>query len=128
MKLFASIVPVLAGLVSVPCMAQDFVWDYGPQTGPAGGCWANTAESQNFAELVVFNPGARVVGYQHFTCIDGIGGNTFEIKFLADDAGTPGAEIARFTAMPISQTMEGDQHRYDFEFDGVFLDAGSYWV
>jgi hypothetical protein len=121
---------VIVGLLAVSgsAMAQDIVWDYGPQTGPNGGCWANNNTWQNFAERVVLDEATRINGYQHFTCIDGISGMQFEIKFLADDNGVPGAEVARFELTNFDALMEGAEFRYDFRFDDVLLEAGTWWV
>jgi hypothetical protein len=124
MSFAASAVLGLSGL----CCGQEVIWDYGPQTGPNGGCWQNIAESQNFAEQVVLESSARVNGFQLFTCIDGIAGQTFEFKVLADAGGVPGEEVTRFQLTNHAQSMELDQFRYDFAFDPVFLEAGTYWV
>jgi hypothetical protein len=127
-RVFIQPVTVLMAMISAACPAQQILWDYGPQAGPAGGCWQDLVETQNFAELVVLSQSAEVGGYEHFSCLDSLEGKTFEIKFLADNGGTPGADVARFEVVPSSHTLEGGQHRYDFEFDAVALDAGSYWI
>lgn len=123
-------VSAIVGLLAVSgsAFAQNIIWDYGPQTGPNSGCWANNNTWQNFAERFVVDRPTRVNGYQHFTCIDGINGLQFEIKFLADNNGVPGAEVARFQLTNFDALKEGNEYRYDFRFDDVLVETGAWWV
>jgi hypothetical protein len=96
-----------AGKASIPKFGSapdgsTVIFDFGPSTGTVGGCWANTTESQNFAEQVNFPLGALVDSIAIYTCIPPTGG-TVHLKILADDgAGNPAAVVYSEDKVPDS--------------------------
>jgi hypothetical protein len=99
--------PARPGGKSIPAFGaapggSAVIFDFGPTTGSVGGCWANTTESQNFAEQVNFPLGAIVDSIAIYTCIAPTAG-TVHLKILTDDgAGNPGSVVYQEDKAPDS--------------------------
>ncbi|MDY7110627.1 MAG: hypothetical protein SYC29_18495 [Planctomycetota bacterium] len=123
-------VAAVALLVCTGSATAEIIWDYGPDTGSYGGCWANSTNGQEFAEQVIFDVDMYLTDIHIFTCISSPGGDS-RIKILDDDgAGNPGNWLYDWNQQADAWNDVGnDLYEAIYEFDEIVLEANTiYWI
>lgn len=114
------------------------IWDYSPDfTGAAvvESSWSNSANSQNFAEVVSFANGASITGFDIYSnAYWGYVGQTVTVRLWSDLNGQPGTLLDEIvTTISVVDTEETTSAtsltRKHADIAALVLDAGtSYWI
>jgi len=117
--------------------ANDIIWDNNIDNDGFNGRAVSPPVFPDIRVADDFTVGDTVIKDAHFGMIEDAGwvdGGVLEVNFYADTGGAgPGALVASrsgaYDRMATGrQVFDRDEYHYWIEFDGVALDAGTYWV